>query len=206
MVTVYDVEQGRLVAKVAEKLKADKNCKIPEWVYHVKSGSGRVRVPEDPEWWYMRLASVLRQVYRHPMVGVLKLRTYYGGRVNRGHAPEKRRDAGGKIIRTCLQQLVALDLLKSGEKKGRVVSPKGQALLDNTACELVPKEKRVHVVKKAVKSKAVKPKTDVKVAKDTVKSAVKDTVKSEPVESKSGAENSKKDSAKAQDKGVKTKS
>ena len=128
-------------------------------------------------------------------------------------APEKRRDASGKIIRTCLQQLVALALLKSGEKKGRVVSPKGQALLDNTAYELVPKEKKVPAVKvkkvvmpkEAVTPKAEKPEKDVKTAKDAVAGAKKDTVKSEPVKTKSDKEDSKKDSDKAKEKGAEAK-
>ena len=166
MVTVYDVEQGSLVAKVAEKLKADKDCKIPEWAYHVKTGSGRMRVPEDPEWWYMRLASILRQVYRHPQVGVVKLKTYYGGRMNRGHAPERRRDAGGKVIRACLQQLVELGLLEKGSLKGRVVSSKGHALLDNTAYELAPKKSVVASVSKTKDKKSSGKKEDSDKKKD----------------------------------------
>ena len=159
MVTVYDVEQGKLVVKVAEKLKADKDCNIPEWVYHVKTGHGRVRIPDNPEWWYERLASVLRLVYKNPQIGVSKLKTHYGGRKNRGHAPEKRVDAGGKIIRVCLQQLVELGLLEKGKLKGRVVSAKGQALIDNSAYELAGSPKPLKVKKVSDKASEKKSKS-----------------------------------------------
>jgi len=63
------------------------------------------------------------------------LRTAYGGRKNRGHAPEHFVKGSGNIIRTALQELERLGLVAKTEE-GRVITPKGQSLLDNTAKEV----------------------------------------------------------------------
>jgi len=50
--------------------------------------------------------------------------------------PSRHKRAGGKIVRTCLQQLEKAGLVKNVKGKGRVVTPKGQSLLEKTATEL----------------------------------------------------------------------
>jgi DNA-binding PadR family transcriptional regulator len=56
----------------------------------------------------------------------------------RGVKPQKFRKASGKIIRNCLQALEKDGLIKK-LKKGRVISPKGEAYLTKKAKELFPK-------------------------------------------------------------------
>jgi small subunit ribosomal protein S19e len=176
MVSVFDVNQEKLVNKLAEKFKADKNCTVPDWAYHVKTGSGRVRVPEESDWWYYRLASVFRLVSHNPQIGVSKLRTYYGNRKNRGHAPDRRVDAGGKIIRTCLQQLTNLDFLIKGKVKGRVLSSKGQSFIDNVAFEVYKEINKDSVVKKVVKkTEKVVKKSKVSKKDEIKKDKIKDS-------------------------------
>ena len=61
------------------------------------------------------------------------MRTRYGSKKNRGQKPEKFVRAGGKIIRTILQQLEKAELVKKAEiknKKGRTLTPKGKSFLD----------------------------------------------------------------------------
>jgi small subunit ribosomal protein S19e len=101
---VYDLEAGEYNKKLAEALKKIPEFKIPEWVLYVKTGASRSRPVEDSEFWYKRSASILRQIYRMGVVGVNRLRTKYGGKKIRGFKPEEFRRAGGKIIRTILQQ------------------------------------------------------------------------------------------------------
>lgn len=101
---VYDLEAGEYNKKLAEALKKIPEFKIPEWVIYVKTGASKSRPVEDPEFWYKRSASILRQIYRMGVVGVNRLRTKYGGKKVRGFKPEEFRRAGGKIIRTILQQ------------------------------------------------------------------------------------------------------
>ncbi|MCX8174722.1 MAG: 30S ribosomal protein S19e [Candidatus Micrarchaeota archaeon] len=134
MVTVYDVAPSRLVAKVAEKL-ASMGISAPAWVGKVKSGAHRQRLPQQKNFWYLRLASLLRNAYIRGSVGVRSLRTHYGGRKVRGVKPEEKRKAGGSIIRKGLQALEAAGLMEK-KKKGRQITPAGRKLLDAVAREL----------------------------------------------------------------------
>jgi small subunit ribosomal protein S19e len=134
MVTVYDVPPTKLIEKLAEKLK-DMNIEEPSWTAFVKTGAHKERQPDNDDWWYVRCASVLRKIYINGPVGVEKLRTAYGGRKNRGHKPEKFVKGSGNVIRTALQALEKAELVKTTEA-GRVISPKGQSLVDNTAKEV----------------------------------------------------------------------
>jgi small subunit ribosomal protein S19e len=69
-------------------------------------------------------------------VGIERLRTYYGGRKNRGVAPEHFRKAGGKALRTILQQLEQAELVTKTDRGGRKVTPKGAKMLGSLAEKL----------------------------------------------------------------------
>jgi len=90
--------------KLAEALKKVPEFKEPEWAKFVKSSPSKERPIEDSDFWYKRAASILRQIYKKRVVGVNRLRTKYGSKKNRGMKPERFVRAGGKIIRTILQQ------------------------------------------------------------------------------------------------------
>ena len=136
MVTVYDVSSKALIEAVAKKLK-DMGLEKPEFVDYVKSGAHRERPPEQEDFWWIRSASILRKAYIKGRVGVNRLRKEYANRKNRGVKPEHSKRAGGKIIRKALQELEKLGLLRKAEDgKGRVLTPKGRSLLDNTAKEV----------------------------------------------------------------------
>ncbi len=134
MRNIYDVPANDLIEQTAEDLK--KIIKAPEWSIFVKTGTHRERQPLRDDWWYIRAASVLRTVLKLGPIGVSKLRTKYGGRKNRGHKPDATRRAGGKILRTILQQLEKSTLVKQttiGVHKGRIITKQGKELLDNAA-------------------------------------------------------------------------
>lgn len=138
MTTVYDVPPGELVKLAAEKLKKNKAIRMPRWAMDVKKGTSKELPPQDMDWWWVRCASVLRQMYLHGPVGVSRLRTYYGSRVRKGAKPERFRKASGKIIRAVLLQLEQAEYVINPEKgkKGRIISPKGQSFLDGIAHEI----------------------------------------------------------------------
>ncbi|MFA6490077.1 MAG: 30S ribosomal protein S19e [Candidatus Micrarchaeia archaeon] len=133
MVTVYDVTPNKLVAKVAEKLKG-MDIPQPSYIGTVKSGAHAERMPQQKDFWYIRLASLLRNAYVHGNVGVGKLRTHYGGKKVRGVKPERKVRAGGSIIRKGMQALEKAGLMTK-KKKGRELSAAGKKLLDASAKE-----------------------------------------------------------------------
>jgi small subunit ribosomal protein S19e len=132
MATVYDVPGTELIEEIAKELKQNKNINEPEYVNFVKTGSHKERAPYRDDWYYIRMASILRRIYLDGPVGTESLRTYYGGRKNRGRRPHKHVKASGKIIRNCLQELEKEELIKK-EKKGRVITRKGIAFLNKTS-------------------------------------------------------------------------
>jgi len=139
MVTVRDVNQSKFVSLLAEKLKKIKTLEMPEWAKYVKTGSHVERPPQQENWWYLRMASILRLIYLNGPIGIEKLRSHYGGRKNLGHQPSHFRKAGGKIIRYSLQKLEEEKLVTKTEKgrKGRIIAPAGQKLLDSVSKELI---------------------------------------------------------------------
>lgn len=137
MTTVYDVPADVLIERLTEYIKGNiREVKPPEWVAYVKTGSHVERLPQDPDWWYVRSASMLRKLYLKGPIGVSKLRKEYGGRKRRGVKPAHFRRAGGAIIRHILQQLEASGLIAKEDRKGRVISPKGRSLLDAMSVQI----------------------------------------------------------------------
>ncbi len=139
MVTAREVNPQKLVERTKEELKKFEKIKPPAWSFFVKSGSHKERPPEQPDFWYIRAASILRRIYLDGPVGVERLRTYYGGRKRRGTEPAKFRKASGNIIRKILQQLEKAGLVEK-TKKGRKITSKGQAFLDRIAYEVSKSE------------------------------------------------------------------
>jgi small subunit ribosomal protein S19e len=132
----YDVSQQALVTQLAQDLKTVNEIKAPEWAVFVKTGTHNERPPTQDDWWHIRAASVLRKVAVLGPVGTQKLRRKYGGRKNRGYAPEEFRAASGNIIRSILQQLESAKLVTQTDKegrKGRIVTPTGTSMLDKAA-------------------------------------------------------------------------
>lgn len=131
---IHDIEPNKLIEAVAKDLEA--TVKMPEWAQFVKTGAHVERVPTQKNWWQLRAASVLRTVALKGPIGVSKLRVKYGGRKNMGNAPDHFVKAGGKIIRTVLQQLEEAKLIKQdsrGVHKGRVITGAGYTLLNGAA-------------------------------------------------------------------------
>jgi len=132
MATVYEVAADKFISETAKDLKENIKIEKPEWAYFVKTGAHAERIPDDPDWWYFRAASVLRKVCVNGPVGVRRLRTAYGGRKNRGVKPEEFRRAGGKNIRAILRQLDQAGLTEK-VSGGRRITAKGQSYVDKIA-------------------------------------------------------------------------
>jgi small subunit ribosomal protein S19e len=137
MPTPYDVPPSLLIKRLAQHLKNNvDSVKPPEWASYTKTGSHTQRVPSDPDWWYVRCASLLRKVYVNGPIGLEHLRSEYGGRKDRGFKPEHTRKGGGAIVRNALKQLEAAELVSILKGRGRVVAPEGRKLLDLLSTEL----------------------------------------------------------------------
>ena len=133
MTTPYDVPADRLISSLADELKKNDKIEPPEWSDLVKTGIHREKTPSDPDWWYTRVAAVLRKVYLNGPIGTEQLSAHFGGAVDRGSKPYHAWSGSRSIIRLSLQQLEESGLVLKNKNKGRAISPQGQSLLDNTS-------------------------------------------------------------------------
>lgn len=138
----FQLPPQELNEKLAQALKTIPEFKQPEWSQYVKTSSGKERTPDDPDFWYKRAASIIKEINKRGIVGTNRLRVKYGCKKNRGYKPERFRKASGKIIRTILQQTDAAGFTSIAEdikgvrskKPGRQMTVKGKEFLENIKC------------------------------------------------------------------------
>jgi small subunit ribosomal protein S19e len=135
MVSAHDVPSGKLISALAEQMKTLPAIQQPDWARFVKTGSHAERPPSSSDWWFTRAASLLRKLYLHGPVGLGDLERSYGGTKALHYYPKHHRDAGGSSIRRILKQLEQAELVAK-TPKGRVLSPRGRALLDKVSKDI----------------------------------------------------------------------
>ncbi len=136
MPTAYDVPAEELIKRITEYLRENKTeITPPSWTVFAKTSAHLERLPQSSDWWYTRCASILRKVYIEGPIGIGGLKKEYGGRGARGTIGKNKVSGGGAIVRNALQQLEKAGLVKT-DKKGRVVTQSGHAVLDSLAREV----------------------------------------------------------------------
>merc|ERR1712167_298401 len=103
--TVKDVPAKEFIEAFARHLKKGNKIKMPEWVTYYKTACFKDLAPYDPDWLYIRAASIAYQLYMRGKVGVNTLRKHYSGKHRRGTRTEHSRLTAGKCIRYCLLEL-----------------------------------------------------------------------------------------------------
>lgn len=138
MVTAQMVPSKLLIDLISEELKSnEKIFQPPKWADSIKLGVTRENAPEQrKDWWFVRVASILRKVYLHGPIGVIHVKKTYGGRKNRGCKPERTDGGSGAIIRHAFHQLEKAGYLTLVAGEGRVISPEGRSFVDNVAYKI----------------------------------------------------------------------
>jgi len=177
---IHDVDITQLIYKVAEELKKDETIKPPVWATFAKTGISKERPPIQNDWWFIRAASILRKLFILGPIGTIKLKVKYSAKKNMGVAPGRTFPASGNHIRKILQQLEKAGLSKQATKgahKGRIITPKGQSLLEVTANQIMKDQGIVLPVKpkeEPKKKRATKKKADASKAKSETPKKVKE--------------------------------
>jgi small subunit ribosomal protein S19e len=133
MPTVYDIPASILIRRLAQDLKDRNEIQAPDWALYVKTGAHKERAPDEPDWWYIRCASILRKIYLNGPIGTEKLRIAYGGRKRRGTKPNKFQKGSGAIVRTALQQLERAGFVTKRGNKGREMTSVGKSYMDRVS-------------------------------------------------------------------------
>src|SRR5579864_2691610 len=69
-VSVRDVDAQKFITAYAAHLKRSGKITVPVWVDVVKTGCAKELAPYNPDWFYVRAASIARHIYLTPGVGV----------------------------------------------------------------------------------------------------------------------------------------
>lgn len=138
MVSAQMVPSEKLIEGIAEEFKSnDKIFQPPTWADYVKLGVSRENAPENRKnWWYTRVASILRKIYLNGPIGVIHLKKSYGGRKNRGNKPERSKSGSGAIIRLAIHQLEKAGYVAIANNSGRVVTPTGRSFVDKIVVKI----------------------------------------------------------------------
>jgi len=135
--TVKDVAADLFVKAYAQHLKRQGKLEIPKWVDYVKTSTAKELAPYDPDWFYVRCASIARKIYLRPNTGVGALSKVYGSNERRGAKTEHFKVANTGLLRYMVQQLEAIKVIeKSNSGKGRKISKIGQQDLDRIAAHV----------------------------------------------------------------------
>ena len=137
MTTAYDVPPALLIERIKDHLQKEGKIKPPEWAAFARTGVHTEKAPTQSDWWYRRVAAVLRKVYIRGPVGTTRLAAEFGGRRDDGSAPYHPRRGSRSIAREAMQQLESIGLLAKTEKKGRNISAQGRKLLDSLAHQIL---------------------------------------------------------------------
>jgi len=135
--TVKDVSAELFVKAYAQHLKRQGKLEVPKWVDYVKTSVAKELAPYDPDWFYVRCASIARKIYLRPNTGVGALTKVYGSNYRRGARTEHFRTANSGLLRYMVRQLEAIKVLeKTANGKGRKISRIGQQDLDRIAAHV----------------------------------------------------------------------
>jgi len=132
-VTVKDVAADEFIQAFANHLKRSGKVDPPKWVDIVKTGTNKELAPYNPDWYFIRVASVARKVYLRGGIGVGSFRKIYGGRKRNGTKPSHFVRGSGSIARSALKTLTVLKVVELDPKGGRRISQTGQRDLDRIA-------------------------------------------------------------------------
>jgi small subunit ribosomal protein S19e len=135
-VCVRDVDPHKFINAYAAHLKRSGKVAVPSWVDLVKTSCAKEMAPYNPDWFYVRLASVARHIYLCPGVGVGAFNLIHGSKKRRGTRPPHHQDAAGSINRKALQALEKLNLLQKDSNGGRKITSEGQRDLDSVAAQV----------------------------------------------------------------------
>ncbi|CDY42857.1 hypothetical protein HID58_049748 [Brassica napus] len=107
---------------------------LPPWTDIVKTGKLKELAPYDPDWYYIRAASMARKVYLRisgsALLGVGAFRRIYGGNKRNGSRPPHFCKSSGGVARHILQQLQTMNIVDLDTKGGRKITSSGERDLD----------------------------------------------------------------------------
>ena len=131
--TLRDVSGAKWVKAMAAHLKQSGKLFVPNCTELMKQSHANERAPQNPDWFFLRCAAVLRRVYVRPGTGYGGLSKAFGLKKNNGSRPEKPIKASRGLLHWACRSLEGLKLLQKGKESGRVLTREGRRKCDAIA-------------------------------------------------------------------------
>lgn len=115
--------------------------KVPDHIDLIKTAKYKELAPYDPDWFYVRCASILRRLYHRSPAGVTQITRIYGGRHRNGVRPSHFCRADSSAVRKAVQALEHVKLIEKHPDGGRRLTSQGQRDLDRIATQISLKQR-----------------------------------------------------------------
>lgn len=102
---IYDVRPIKFNEALKAYLKSSKKIVLPENYDIMKTGEGRELAPYDDDWYFTRVAAIVRQIAKNGGVTSESIAERYGCRKNRGCRPSRFAPAYKEIGDSVLENL-----------------------------------------------------------------------------------------------------
>merc|ERR1711907_680548 len=133
-VTARDVSAPALISAFAAHLKRQGKLVLPNNLDIQKTSKTKELAPVDPDFFYVRAASLARRCYMYNNQGVGHFATAYGKKLRRGTRTNVFGKAYRGLNRRALQSLAKIGIVKVDAKNGgRVLTSVGRRELDAVA-------------------------------------------------------------------------
>mmetsp|Transcript_46650 Transcript_46650/g.73025 ORF Transcript_46650/g.73025 Transcript_46650/m.73025 type:complete len:145 (-) Transcript_46650:2274-2708(-) len=136
MSSAKDINSEIFIKTYADYLKRSGKLDHPSWIEIVKTGKGKKTTPNDQDWYYIRVASLVRKFYINGSKGVGGLSKEYGCRKRNGSKPGHKANGSRKILRYILQQLEKLDIIYKSKIGKRELTKKARQDIDIRASKI----------------------------------------------------------------------
>jgi len=140
MSSVKDVCQQQFVVGFADFLKKSGKMQVPEWADLIKLSRFNEQGPHNPDWYFVRAASVARHLYIRAPAGVGAFTKIYGARKRNGSAPSHFMRSSQSVSRRVLQSLEEMSLVEKDSNGGRKLTSQGRRDMDRIAAQIAKVE------------------------------------------------------------------
>lgn len=128
MEQVYRVKATPLIEAIKETLKAKTDITLPENSDLIKTSHGKEFSPEDPNWFFVRMASIVRTVMCKGSVSLKTLGRKHSCRKNGGVRPSRHARASSFVNESAVEQLVKIGWFNFQSKKDILTAPAKEIL------------------------------------------------------------------------------
>ena len=123
----YRLDAHKLVDAISSTLEKEK-VELPIHGDLIKTGCGRQYSPYEKNWFYTRMASIVRQAMCKDKVSMTGLAHKYGVRKNRGVKPTKFTRGSRYVIGKAIDNLIQLGWFDFNQTDGIITEKAGKVL------------------------------------------------------------------------------